>query len=298
MQPGMKSSGSTHDPVDHESELTIVPGTPVCIDARYGEIECCLLCGVFLGPDDIKRRRPCHKLRNMLENKWIATDFVWLYAYNVVMQSRPETTIAVCMPCVHWATRSSKRKNKSMLPLDNLIVSSIAPSHIPPADERIQRRVARCIVTCLRFLATETTLPQLPEQAPSSSSSSSPCSLEPRVKCEEVDDASSDTKPRRELVLIRNPYARYLEPSILQALAVGMAKELKTGKPCDVNKTILYHWWADNAHTLFVPNSKIATQLRRNYPDVIAQLYDVVMHDGDETTTALESTNESEPIDV
>jgi hypothetical protein len=123
-------------------------------DASAAEVplvEHCILCGVVLSEKDNKRRKAAGKIKTLLETRWAKTAFVWRIAWNICNQEDERRTIAICMPCVHWATRTKSKPmchnpNGCLIPLDHLIMFSMAPFDIPQPDERLFKRLARNMV--------------------------------------------------------------------------------------------------------------------------------------------------------
>ena len=120
-----------------------MPDTDCTIaEAEESLIEHCILCGVVLCEKDNKRRKAAGKIKTLLETQWSQTAFVWRVAWNVCKQKDERQTIAICMPCVHWATRTRSKPmchNPSccQIPLDHLILFSMAPFDTPQPDEHL-----------------------------------------------------------------------------------------------------------------------------------------------------------------
>lgn len=231
------------------------------------ELEACLLCGIILCKHDLKRRRPVHKLRQLMEEKIKKTAFVWQHIQNVFHSCKNGQTIALCMPCVHWATRAGKRKKRSYIPLDNFIMYSLHPGRIIASDERIVRRLALSIFSSA--IAVVYRLNHNESNCPSGSLS---------AKQQYVQRA----------VHVYNPYISILQPNILYELKRYLQQQSLTSAEHNTNRrwgrrirpinhNIVRAWWKDNAYTLFVDNACTATEVRRNCPDIIDELYNDLM---------------------
>lgn len=107
----------------------------------HKSLESCLLCGKILIESDRKRRKSILKIQRLLCDVWKLSEFVWKTVYNVCENMDDKTNIAMCMACTHWTTRSRRRRRACTIPLDQLLLFTIAPFHAPRPDGRLLRRL-------------------------------------------------------------------------------------------------------------------------------------------------------------
>ena len=112
----------------------------------YVTLESCLLCGKLLTETDRKRRKSIAKIHSLLNDVWKPSEFVWRYVYNMCNSETRKYTIAMCMACTHWTTRSRRKQCACVIPLDQFILFTVAPFHAPIPDGRLLRRLIQSLV--------------------------------------------------------------------------------------------------------------------------------------------------------
>lgn len=112
-------------------------------------MESCVLCGVGLCKSDNKRRKRARDIKDMLENNWKETGFVWKIVNEFCKGMSDNEATSICMPCIHWMVRcrAHAKDQKVFLILDHLLVFL----HFPFKSENLDSRLIRRMVSNLNW---------------------------------------------------------------------------------------------------------------------------------------------------
>lgn len=111
------------------------------------EYACCFLCGNMMLTGTQRRYKESSDVANMLANHWETTPYVHNVLQNVVLR---EKKIIMCIGCLNWYLRSHyneghkrefRRNNKSLTPMDSVLMFLHFPGEFPKPDLRIFKRI-------------------------------------------------------------------------------------------------------------------------------------------------------------
>lgn len=105
----------------------------------------CMLCGCRCADPDACRVADASSVQSLVSRHCTKTAL----HYRALMALPASARMPLCMPCVNWKRRSSKRGAKasrpswkSLTPLDSALLHALAPGHYPEPDRRCFARLA------------------------------------------------------------------------------------------------------------------------------------------------------------
>jgi hypothetical protein len=106
------------------------------------QAEHCVFCGALLAARQARRHKKPAQLRAQCDTVWRETPIVWRELSALASGAPANSSLAFCMPCVHWISRATRRAPRALAMLDGFLLFTLFPFTARLPDARLLRRLA------------------------------------------------------------------------------------------------------------------------------------------------------------